>query len=165
MLHNSTSCQFVTNQMQITSKKLYVVSTCNTDYNSRKSMPLKYIQIFPKSAHIFIPSYHFKVQDNGHLSRGLSTSVPDIYVQFNEASSPNKRVLAETLCPASSYNLLCWKGNSGEKTKMVERQKKEDHLSSIFMGYILVFLVCHCPRLVLNIYELAVIETAIKCMQ
>ena len=39
----------------------------------------------------------------------------------------------------------------------------EDQMATIFMGYILVFLVCHSPRLMLNIYELATIREAVEC--
>jgi hypothetical protein len=45
------------------------------------------------------------------------------------------------------------------------RRKKEDNMAVIFMGFILVFLVCHLPRLLLNIHELFTIENAIKCME
>ena len=31
----------------------------------------------------------------------------------------------------------------------------ETHLALIMMGYVLVFLVCHSPRVMLNIYEAA----------
>ena len=44
-----------------------------------------------------------------------------------------------------------------------KRRKMEDQLATIFMGYILVFLVCHSPRLMLNIYELATIREALAC--
>lgn len=44
-----------------------------------------------------------------------------------------------------------------------ERLKKEDHLSTIFMGYVLVFLVCHTPRLALNFYELTAIRRGLEC--
>ena len=39
-------------------------------------------------------------------------------------------------------------------------QTKQDNnaLAFIMMGYVLVFLVCHFPRLLLNIYELATIR-------
>lgn len=43
------------------------------------------------------------------------------------------------------------------------RRKKEDNLAAIFMGFIVVFLVCHLPRLLLNIHELATIEHAMDC--
>ncbi len=33
------------------------------------------------------------------------------------------------------------------------------------MGYILVFLVCHSPRLMLNIYELFTIRHAVLCQE
>lgn len=45
------------------------------------------------------------------------------------------------------------------------RCKKEDNMAVIFMGFILVFLVCHLPRLLLNIHELATIRNAMKCMK
>ena len=34
------------------------------------------------------------------------------------------------------------------------RRRFEDNLAAIFMGFVLVFLVCHFPRLLLNIHEL-----------
>ena len=45
------------------------------------------------------------------------------------------------------------------------RRKKEDNMAAIFMGFIVVFLVCHLPRLLLNIHELFTIKHAIKCME
>ena len=36
-------------------------------------------------------------------------------------------------------------------------------MAVIFMGFILVFLVCHLPRLLLNIHELATIQHAMIC--
>ena len=45
------------------------------------------------------------------------------------------------------------------------RRKKEDNMAVIFMGFIIVFLVCHLPRLLLNIHELFTIENAIKCIE
>lgn len=43
------------------------------------------------------------------------------------------------------------------------RRKTEDNLAIIFMGFILVFLVCNLPRLLLNIHELITIRHAMKC--
>ena len=34
------------------------------------------------------------------------------------------------------------------------RRKKEDNMAVIFMGFILVTLICNFPRLVMNIHEL-----------
>lgn len=45
------------------------------------------------------------------------------------------------------------------------RRKKEDNLAVIFMGFIMVFLMCHLPRLLLNIHELATIRQAMKCQE
>ena len=52
--------------------------------------------------------------------------------------------------------------NNRKKIKK-ERLKKEDHLSTIFMGYVLVFLICHTPRLALNFYELTAIRRGLEC--
>ena len=36
--------------------------------------------------------------------------------------------------------------------------RMESNLAAIMMGYVLVFLICHLPRLLLNIHELATIR-------
>ncbi|QQP42186.1 Uncharacterized protein FKW44_016772, partial [Caligus rogercresseyi] len=43
------------------------------------------------------------------------------------------------------------------------RSKKEDNLAVIFMAFILVFLICHLPRLLLNIHELLTIADTMEC--
>jgi hypothetical protein len=43
------------------------------------------------------------------------------------------------------------------------RRRIEDNLAAIFMGFVLVFLVCHFPRLLLNIHELVTIREALEC--
>ena len=43
------------------------------------------------------------------------------------------------------------------------RRSFEDNLAAIFMGFVLVFLVCHMPRLLLNIHELVVMKGAMEC--
>ena len=45
------------------------------------------------------------------------------------------------------------------------RRKKEDNMAIIFLGFITVFLICHLPRLLLNIHELFTIQGAIMCME
>ena len=48
--------------------------------------------------------------------------------------------------------------------KVSKAQKKEDNarsensLAAIMMGYVLVFLICHSPRLILNLHELMTIR-------
>lgn len=52
-------------------------------------------------------------------------------------------------------------GERAKRPKKMERSKvgggggTEAHLALIMMGYVLVFLVCHSPRVMLNIYETA----------
>ena len=53
----------------------------------------------------------------------------------------------------------------GSVTVNESRRKKEDNLAAIFMGFIMVFLICHLPRLGLNIHELATIEHAMDCQR
>ena len=43
------------------------------------------------------------------------------------------------------------------------RRRFEDNLAAIFMGFVLVFLVCHFPRLALNIHELFNLGEAMRC--
>ena len=45
------------------------------------------------------------------------------------------------------------------------RRKKEDNMAVIFMGFILVFLVCHLPRLLLNMHELITYQDQQRCME
>ncbi|TRY77346.1 hypothetical protein TCAL_17433 [Tigriopus californicus] len=43
------------------------------------------------------------------------------------------------------------------------RRRVESNLAAIMMGYVVVFLICHSPRLLLNIHELAIIRKAMAC--
>ena len=44
-----------------------------------------------------------------------------------------------------------------------KRRCFEDNLAAIFMGFVFVFLICHMPRLFLNIHELIVMKGAMEC--
>ena len=46
-----------------------------------------------------------------------------------------------------------------------QRRAHEDNLAMIFMGFILVFLVCHLPRMLLDIHELATMQHYEKCRE
>ena len=43
-------------------------------------------------------------------------------------------------------------------------QKQEDNLAMVFSGIILVFLICHMPRNLLNLLEMSFIQNAVKCL-
>ena len=43
------------------------------------------------------------------------------------------------------------------------RRKQEDNLAIVFMGIVLVFLICHSPRLVLSMYEMTAIDNFEAC--
>lgn len=43
------------------------------------------------------------------------------------------------------------------------RRRVESNLAAIMMGYVLVFLICHSPRILLSIHELATIRKAMAC--
>ena len=45
-----------------------------------------------------------------------------------------------------------------ERSSNESRRSKEDNMAIIFMGFILVFLICHLPRLLLNIHELVTVQ-------
>lgn len=43
-------------------------------------------------------------------------------------------------------------------SKEEQRGRTENSLAAIMMGYVLVFLICHSPRLLLNLHELTTIR-------
>ena len=43
------------------------------------------------------------------------------------------------------------------------RRQKEDNLAVIFMGIVIVFLVCHFPRIFLSLHEMLVIRKTMAC--
>jgi len=62
----------------------------------------------------------------------------------------------------------CWKRESGRNKRAftrTQRRKHEDHLAMIFLGFIFVFLLCHLPRILLDIHELVTREHYIACRQ
>ena len=45
----------------------------------------------------------------------------------------------------------------------VNRRKQEDNLAVIFMGIVMVFIVCHFPRVLLSIHEMLIIKRTLRC--
>merc|ERR1719458_1479425 len=54
-------------------------------------------------------------------------------------------------------------GSSGADSQSSVRRKQEDNLAVVFMGIVLVFGVCHAPRLFLSLYEMIDIRRAMDC--
>ena len=67
-------------------------------------------------------------------------------------SSEDKRVTKES-------------GRSKPAFPRTQRRKHEDHLAMIFLGFIFVFLLCHLPRILLDIHELVTREHYINCFK
>ena len=54
-------------------------------------------------------------------------------------------------------------GSGSDSTQSSVRRKQEDNLAVVFMGIVLVFGVCHAPRLFLSLYEMIDIRRAMDC--
>ena len=48
-------------------------------------------------------------------------------------------------------------------TANVNRRQKEDNLAVIFMAIVIVFLVCHFPRILLSLQEMLIIKNTMAC--
>ncbi|TRY64295.1 hypothetical protein TCAL_10256 [Tigriopus californicus] len=49
--------------------------------------------------------------------------------------------------------------------RATSQRRSEDNLAAIFMGIILIFLICHFPRVMMNIHELAIIHRSASCAE
>ena len=65
-----------------------------------------------------------------------------------------------TLSPVSLH-----RGNSNQKRQKKKdmRRKNEDSLAVVFMIIIFIFLICHAPRIILDIHELMTIKQSEYC--
>ena len=45
------------------------------------------------------------------------------------------------------------------------RRKQEDNLAVVFMGIVLIFLICHAPRNLISMVEMFLVRNAINCEQ
>ena len=43
------------------------------------------------------------------------------------------------------------------------RRKAEDNLATVFLGFALVFLACHAPRIFIDLHELWTLRSANEC--
>ena len=70
---------------------------------------------------------------------------PKLRIELADAVNSEKNKTASQLRVTPPERGRVGGGGSGTET----------HLALIMMGYVLVFLVCHSPRVMLNIYEAA----------
>ena len=103
------------------------------------------------------------VDKNGDQKEALANKISDtakIQVQSNkndEAKITDQEqielapLVKKTSNPASNFNM-------STKKKEDQMRGQDRALAFIMMGYVMVFLICHSPRLLLNIYELATVR-------
>ena len=117
--------------------------------------------------HVYIFSFLFNVVWGSRIP--VPANVSTFIYLFQPDEEPLKSKAITQTCQTRRKSLAATVSNKfvkKEKSNLTvtkERLKKEDHLSTIFMGYVLVFLVCHTPRLVLSFYELTAIRSALEC--
>ncbi len=68
-------------------------------------------------------------------------------IRENDSRAP----LVATISPASPVVVVAVTAPPPSLTVNESRRKKEDNMAVIFMGFILVFLVCHLPRFQIQI--------------
>ena len=88
-----------------------------------------------------------------------SLSLPEVDTTESAAATAVLTMAAAATTPSSTSRLqLRHVQNCNERRRIFE-----DNLAAVCMGFVLVFLVCHFPRLLLNIHELITIREAMKC--
>ena len=83
---------------------------------------------------------------------------------YQDVKNRNQRQMTMTQRHNSSHNHGSGLSGSGsDSTQSSVRRKQEDNLAVVFMGIVLVFGVCHAPRLFLSLYEMIDIRRAMDC--
>ena len=78
---------------------------------------------------------------------------------YQDVKNRNQRQMTMT----QRHNSHNHSGSSGSDSQSSVRRKQEDNLAVVFMGIVLVFGVCHAPRLFLSLYEMIDIRRAMDC--
>ena len=94
------------------------------------------------------------------IPRSPQISVADSGYDVKDKMASAILTLAATSASTSKRRLSTLKH---VQTVNEKRRSFEDNLAKIFLGFVFVFLICHTPRLFLNIHELIVMEEAMKC--
>ena len=55
------------------------------------------------------------------------------------------------------------KFNEAQMSQKNHRRRNEDHLAVVLMAIVLVFLICHSPRIILDIHDLITMNQTMMC--
>ena len=101
----------------------------------------------------------------GNNEKELMPRPPQISVDDSGYDVKNKMASAVLTLAATSASTSKRRLSTLKHVQTVNEKRRsfEDNLAKIFLGFVFVFLICHTPRLFLNIHELIVMEEAMKC--
>lgn len=112
--------------------------------------------------------YIFIADENGHLQ--VVQGEPDIKIEKEMSDLHNvtsDRAVATIAASAVRISVKSVSSNGSKLTAIEhpkpskeekERGRTENSLAVIMMVYVLIFLICHSPRLLLNLHELTTIR-------
>jgi hypothetical protein len=94
------------------------------------------------------------ISSNSNISAVNSPSLSVATTVIGRTSETTLALPKRTFANSNSNVSNCTNNNNNSNNKTA----MESNLAAIMMGYVLVFLICHLPRLLLNIHELATIR-------
>ncbi|TRY76222.1 hypothetical protein TCAL_14732 [Tigriopus californicus] len=85
-------------------------------------------------------------------------------VAAGDNGSPGKSQPSSNLAPSHEEGFEGTAASSDpSRMSNARRRRVEDRMAILFMGIVTFFLLCHFPRILLNFYEMLVIEQAMAC--
>lgn len=116
-----------------------------------------------ESNRLVVTSFFNKIRNSQRSSReklSPSAATPSA----SRPSSPNLRCISPSMRSSSpSFLNTTTATSSPKKMSNAKRRKVEDRMAILFMGIVAAFFLCHFPRILLNFYEMLVIERAMAC--
>ena len=94
-------------------------------------------------------SYCFILLNNVQIPTNQALIFPQIY---KDVKHRNRRQLTMS-------------GRTSATSTQQARRKQEDNLAVVFLGIVLVFLVCHTPRNLLSLAEMFFIRNSLECQK